>query len=940
MKYLIIYSVCIFLSFSRISFGQTQKKDLFFQDSIQAIEYFNIADTSYNNVDTCMHYSYLAIPLLQKTKQFEKYLYCLAGLSYCYNVKENYDSLESNNIRAYEMAKGYLEPDHFLFIPITNNLGKVYEEIRQDYEQAIALYTNALESIDSTNIHYAVKGTLLRNIGEVYLKKGDFNRSIVYLNEALQQFEIAYESYVYENTKTYFKIIEIYESLARVYQFQGNHQLREKYLMRILTLLESNTDELSEKYFIDSYLPLADVLLEQQKYANAIIFLDKTSNLKSLTAQQHIVINQLYSKFFLLNNEFNKAIKYINKAAQFASSSQPITQSKTLNIKGKIFFQQQKYAKAIAAYHEGIQYLVPNDSFSIDSPKLESRIKILSRLDLIEQLQAIGKTLNIYYLEKKEKKLLEQSLNCFLLISQLSDQLREDYQSDESKLFLNNTTHPFYEEGIATAYQLFEITQDRIYLNDAFYFFEKSKSVVLLDELKAKEAAGIFTIPPEIAEKQYQLRADINYLKRKIERVKQNDKDDNPDTRSWNSEIFELTQQQAQLKEQIKEAYPDYVAFTKGAIPSIFDIQKELTTPYSALVEYFVGESNSYVFFITQESIKLRKIANNKTINSWVKELTENMKLNQQNSLDRFTKASNELYAELLSGFDLLPIKELTIIPDDSLSYLPFDILLSQIPEKSNPRYFDYLIKTHNISYAYSASLFQMQQSNTNRNGKVLTIAPVFKNHPTKHLRYSDHDIKAFQNVAHISLKHQDATISNFLEKAPNFGLLYFSTHATAEDTINHQPSIEFIDEQFYLSSLYSMRLPTHLAVLSACETGIGEKESGEGVMSLARGFTYSGVPSIMTTLWKVNEKSTDPVLQDFFQNLRIGKKKNEALRLAKINFLENCDDIKVSPFYWAGFVLIGNDQPFVFEEIINWNKFFLIGMFTIVLLFYAKRIF
>ena len=217
------------------AFGQSaQDKADFTRDSLLAIEYYNIADTSWKNVDTCIHYNHQAIPLLKKTNQWEKYVYCLAGLSYCYRTKEYYDSLEINNRLAYEEAKRYLSPESPVYIAVINNLGKVFSDVRQDYNQAIAHYETALTLFDSTNIHYAVKGTVLKNMGDVYLKKGDFERSILHFQEALAHFEAAYRSYVYQNTNAYFKIAEVYQSLARVHQYQRQYEEANRYLEEML----------------------------------------------------------------------------------------------------------------------------------------------------------------------------------------------------------------------------------------------------------------------------------------------------------------------------------------------------------------------------------------------------------------------------------------------------------------------------------------------------------------------------------------------------------------------------------------------------------------------------------------------------------------------------------------------------------------------------------
>jgi CHAT domain-containing protein len=101
------------------------------------------------------------------------------------------------------------------------------------------------------------------------------------------------------------------------------------------------------------------------------------------------------------------------------------------------------------------------------------------------------------------------------------------------------------------------------------------------------------------------------------------------------------------------------------------------------------------------------------------------------------------------------------------------------------------------------------------------------------------------------------------------------------------------------------------LAVLSSCNTGFGKIEKGEGVMSMARAFHFSGIPSVLMSLWKVPDKETESIMVDFYKFLKSGRSKSEALRLAKLNFLDNNTNPELKhPYYWSGFVINGNTEP------------------------------
>ena len=113
--------------------------------------------------------------------------------------------------------------------------------------------------------------------------------------------------------------------------------------------------------------------------------------------------------------------------------------------------------------------------------------------------------------------------------------------------------------------------------------------------------------------------------------------------------------------------------------------------------------------------------------------------------------------------------------------------------------------------------------------------------------------------------------------------------------------------EQFlYNRDLYNLTLNAEMVVLSACETGIGELQKGEGIISLARGFSYAGAKSIITTLWSINDEKSKELMLSFYSNLKEGQTKDAALRQAKLDFIHKYSH-RAHPFFWAAFIPIGD---------------------------------
>jgi CHAT domain-containing protein len=117
-------------------------------------------------------------------------------------------------------------------------------------------------------------------------------------------------------------------------------------------------------------------------------------------------------------------------------------------------------------------------------------------------------------------------------------------------------------------------------------------------------------------------------------------------------------------------------------------------------------------------------------------------------------------------------------------------------------------------------------------------------------------------------------------------------------------------DNRLYAYEIYNLKLNAQMTVLSSCSSGFGKMQKGEGMMSLARGFIYAGCPSIVMTLWQVADQSSSELMTSFYKYLKKGKSKQEAMRLSKIDYLENADDLTSNPYFWSGFVVVGDSSP------------------------------
>jgi CHAT domain-containing protein len=183
-----------------------------------------------------------------------------------------------------------------------------------------------------------------------------------------------------------------------------------------------------------------------------------------------------------------------------------------------------------------------------------------------------------------------------------------------------------------------------------------------------------------------------------------------------------------------------------------------------------------------------------------------------------------------------------------------------------------------------------------------------------------------------------DASETTFKEIAYRYRVLHLAMHALIDDDdplntklVFSEDSLEEQDGFLNVYEIYGLNLNAQMVVLSGCKSGTGMLQHGEGIMSLARAFFYCGVPNVIMTLWTVYDESGEMLMTRFYRDLVKGNTKETALRNAKLNFLETAEPIHQHPYFWSGFVIIGDNEA-VFKP--RAVKFLLIGLLFIIAIF------
>ena len=358
-------------------------------------------------------------------------------------------------------------------------------------------------------------------------------------------------------------------------------------------------------------------------------------------------------------------------------------------------------------------------------------------------------------------------------------------------------------------------------------------------------------------------------------------------------------------------------------------------------LRYDIYKDDLYLYQIASNDLRLLKIGDIDSLSESTSRFL-NLIMDPHSSQNEIANLGKYLHDKLIP-IDLNAFSSINIISEGFLHYLPFELIRNE----------DYLINQFDISYSISLSLANLNKTPT-KISKIGLFAPSYKLYKPEsvkvalrgdpyNLQGSLDEVDALSTILPSKVfSNEEASKANFLSEGPGFDVLHFAMHSFTND---HDPELNslifsdnVIDNEFYLNELYFMKLNARMAVLSACNTGVVSDNHGEGIISMNRAFTYAGVPSVISSLWSAPDQSTREIMQYFYTDLKKGFAKDEALRNAKLHYLENHKaDRSDHPFYWAPFILHGDISPFELERTglgsYSWAAMILFSLLAIALI-------
>ena len=765
----------------------------------------------------------------------------------------------------------------------------------------------------------------LYNLGKFYFYTNSNNTSISYFKKVIDSFSI--------DRKTYQAYCEIGSNYNRLRDYYQSISYYEKGL--------SKPDILTKKSLYNQYYNYAIVLsnLETKQYLNKGLFvLKKASTLGDsigISLSKKFNKNNLFAKFHsndLLPNK-NKATPYFQenlKIARFQKDTSNLliaynnyggflnkikSDSALYHLKKGINLSSEKSSvlarlnlnlaeyysiknqpqEAIESIHDALNSF-PNLSVSTEHNtviKLEDALLANNKALLWNILTDKAK----YYIQNYDSTKIsahaQLALENLIIADQLIDAIRFESFENQSKLVWQNYASETYMLGVKAASIL-----DRN--KDAFYFMEKNKAVLLLENISESQVKNLVSLPKNILEKEFEFEKKINVLENSLNNT--NNPSDSLSKQYYNNKI-----EYKNFIESLKEDYPDYYNYKAPAKVMALNRIQESLTENDLVVEYILDETDGYILAISKNKSQLVYINQIDKLSIKIEDYLNRISkpFSKPEDEKSYNTIAKELYQVLLPFLEnqaFQNIKNITIIPDYLLQNIPFESLKNSTD--------NYLLSTHEINYAYSMSFLKQNEGiKRNTTKTYIGFSPnTFADLDLSTLTNSESEIteanKQFSGSIYIN---ELATKENFLAHSKDYKIIHLSTHANANDSI--APWIAFKNKKMYLNEIHTTKNQAELVILSACKTSLGAINKGEGVFSLARGFFYSGSNSVVSSLWNVNSKSTQGILSNFHHYLKKGETKSTSLRLAKLDYLNNHSHSELSPYYWSSLILIGNND-------------------------------
>ncbi len=712
---------------------------------------------------------------------------------------------------------------------------------------------------------YAEKGKqLLDNHKSLLISQSAFRDAIALINYRSQNYDRAIANYLEiindgESMPTKSSLVHVYINLSAAFIEMREFGKANQYYHRALKLVDEQTEEKAL-----CYLGLGKLYEKMANQDSAFHFLKRALNIR---------INLMGEK------NYRTGISYQYIAQMFFRFGQ---------VDSALFYFQRSIVSHVDSFQS-------TDIFQSPTIKPEDlKYGLLSALT--DKAQAL---LQKYYLSN-DIRFAKAAIEINRQSNDLAFQQLQEIVGRDSHLLLNSHIQGHLKGSLFSISILNDIEKNERYVSEAFKTMEMSKASLLLKSIGMAQSRTKVNEQDSLIVRLHQVLDSLKYYNNSVNIMPLNVKVEN----------FKV--EQTRIESTIQKKYPSLykLKYTTGAA-TVREVQDYLKTRNALLVEYAFVDSAVFYCIISPDTAILLKTKNDADLSDNIKSMMSMTRQAGAGNHQKFKSIGFELYKKILGPALENPlfknIEQVIIIPDGSLCYLPFEALCTD-SLGNGFRDIHYLIKSKKVSYGFSATSLLIPQGESED-----VIKGVLGFSDNASLKGAFDELKKIESTYDGKfLTNEMATEGNFKRYAGQYQILHLGIHGEADPENTPIPYLKFSfkdaanDGILYDYEIYGSTIHANLAVLPACETGLGDYMNGEGVLSIARAFAYAGCPVMISSLWKVNDRTTSTIITGFYDRILNDEEPHVALHNSKIDYLEKSDEFLSHPTYWAGMVAIG----------------------------------
>jgi CHAT domain-containing protein len=850
---------------------------------------------------------------------------------------------------------------------------------------------------------------LYNALGVVSSSLGNFNKALEYSFKA--------ESYITDRDKNSQNLAAIYNNRGHILNIKKTFDIAIEYFEKSIRIYRNlGTQDINILSSLsDTYVNISIAYIETKKYALALYYLEKSVQLNSKYKFSGLPFSYLnIAKTYVKTGNSKKAIEfYIKSINSFIDEYNKdyyrlvdvyfdyglFLRSQGKNLQAHDFFKKalaiclknygEKHTIVSLSYkHLGDNYIIAhkydsalyyyqksliavNRSFNnhdiFSNPSIDSS---LFDLRLLDNLKSKAQALDLFAGSQNDPvfklKILNKSLETMDLALALIDRIRNNYVSEESRIYLAENEKETYLFATHLAYSLYSSTRDTSMAGKVYGIAQKAKAAILRNEITGNELLYSRGIPDSLREKQKSLSLNISAYNNLVLEESRKAKPDGNRISLWKDALFDMNREKEKVSAKVEKIIPQYQDLMRKTEPySLLQIQKQMKNgetivDYLLSNQYVEGKRKLYVFLISATNLNFREL----TLDSVFAKDAEIIRKTADPSMHNTTpvvnfvnhsNALNNMYLRLIKPVESLIMgNKLFIIPDEEIGWLPFDAFLKNKPPAGQRDYdgLHFLIQDYIFSYGYSSSLIFSKNSLNLKGAKVYAFSPDYSGsgssgHGFSSLTGAGTEIGSiFRWFKGKSFRGEGATKGNFMALLNEPAIFHLAMHSLPDSNNSKYSYLMFDshnprdkDASLYNYEISLARIKSPMVVLSACNSGTGTLYYGEGLMSLARSFTLAGASSVIRTSWEINDESSVSVISRFYYYLSKGKEKNEAMRLAKLEYLKKASPSYTDPYFWAAYEVLGDNAPVAHDRTGSYVLFSLLGIITTAgLLFYFRR--